>query len=292
MVLSLIKSAPVAFSSRDPRAKLLLDLGNELQQALRQCRDRVAESTVHDVRVAARRLRSVLRSLRDEINPHIYESLRFELKQIGRTLAPARTAATRLRQIARLFDEKSRRSTSDGSQLTELFVRMVERRHRELATVLQSDRWRDRTQRVSELLRDNNLLLFPVAAARDLNLQIQKSSLQNTLQSLRKRRQSARKLHRQRIAIKNTRYVLEAITPATAIDARGAIEALHQAQDELGEVNDWSGLAKWLNTAAITTPLQRDIARRAEKLRVKHTRRFEKMRPALRRSLRKLSKVC
>src|SRR5689334_8066986 len=111
-----LKSVRTARTSRDPRAALLIGFGADLRSACDRCRVAPKDENVHDVRVATRRLRSMLRAFRKEIQPQLYDALRFDLKQIARLLAPAHSASVRLEQATQLFSRFRGDDRRDGAQ--------------------------------------------------------------------------------------------------------------------------------------------------------------------------------
>jgi CHAD domain-containing protein len=289
MTLRLVETAFRASIPRDPRAALLQDIGGELQRALGKCHSNVSDTTVHDVRVAARRLRAVMKALRGDMRPDLYESLRFDLRQIGRTLAAARAASVRRDQAAQLFTRYRGSHQSDGAQLNILFVRMVERCHRELKSTFESERWRRRNERIARHLRDEELFLTSGTPLPVTFRQILRRSVRDLRGSASRRRRSIEGVHRQRVDIKNARYVIESFAPLVGIDARRSLTQMRAAQNELGAARDWGSLGDWLHAVAIATPLHGDIAKHADKLYDKHARRFKTLQPALCKRLKQLT---
>jgi CHAD domain-containing protein len=289
MALRQLQSVTKPRSSRDPRALVLSELRDELDRASMRCAHDPNDDNVHDLRVATRRLRALVRAFRAEIRPRDYESLRFDLKQIGRLLEPARSASVRLTQAAELFDHYHGGDRRDGAQLNTLFLKTIELRRRELAALLQSDLWQQRHSRIAAVLADENFFLSPGVPAQFFFRQTLHRTLDKVQRTAGKQHDDMRSLHRQRIKIKRARYVITALAPLLSLDAERALDSMSSAQDALGGAHDWNSLADWLQAVAAASPLYNTMINDIDKRQRKFTKRFHKLQPSLQRRLKKFA---
>jgi CHAD domain-containing protein len=250
-------------------------------------------AAVHGARVAARRLRSLLRAYRKELHPVLYAGLQFDLGNLARTLAPLREAAVR-RHLVRSMRRSASAATSGltGPGMKALIDELAES-ERELKTTLrqtiQAAAWTERTQRIDDALSSSALVGVARPSEPDPGHRELQRRIKRVLKHLAEGRISQVGLHRLRLAVKKARYLAE-VLPAAPDAAVAPVESripdvLRKLQNLLGDLNDWFGLRAWVAAAGME-PAARSFLDREVSLRI-DTRlaRFRKQRKSLRSSL-------
>jgi CHAD domain-containing protein len=218
-----------------------------VKQDLRVRRDE--PDAVHQMRVATRRLRSVLRVYRRLLEPSM-SRLRSELRWLGRRLAESRDLDVQ--------EEHFRSSVS--SLPAELVVGPVSARfdrhfgparasaRADVLATLGDKRYRRLLDSVDNLLADPPLASRASRpAASELPKHVRRAYRRT------KRRLSSDTLHRTRKAAKQYRYALEVAEPAVGRQARRARKQVRALTKVLGEHQD----------AAVARPVLRDLGMRA-----------------------------
>ncbi|MEQ7009214.1 CYTH and CHAD domain-containing protein [Actinopolymorpha sp. B17G11] len=201
-----------------------------------------AEDSVHQLRVATRRLRSGLRAFRPLFVTGWEDALRTDLRWLATSFAPTRDAEV---QLARLVDRAGRLPDAEATEEVQTFLRR--RLGRELATsrgaslaVLDTDRY---------LALHHQLLQAADAPA---TVKAAKKPCAEVLPPLARRaygrlEKATRGLdadapdtrwHEVRITAKRARYAAEACAPALGKPARRLAGQLSRVTDVLGEHQD------------------------------------------------------
>lgn len=213
---------------------------------------------VHQARVAVRRLRSVLRTFGDVLEPEWATALRDELRWLGRLLGDVRDAEV-LRD--RLQSQAGWIAAEDRPVVKRLIGRLNARRDRARARLIEqmtTDRYRSLVDALDAAAREPALLPEVAAVPADV-------ALRPGLQKLWKRLDAAieqvvtegatdEALHFVRIRSKRVRYAAEAVTSVFGKPARRFARAASALQDVLGEHQDAVVAGAWLRRAAATTP--------------------------------------
>jgi CHAD domain-containing protein len=189
---------------------------------------------VHDMRVAVRRLRSVLRTAEPMLDERWVESLRDELDWLGQRLGSVRDLDVLLLHL--------------GSELEDVSAGRPERAH-QLLRPLEAER-REERARLLECLDEQRYrrLLDAVEAAagapptRRSDLEVEELAAKE-FRRLRKRSrdavsQSDAALHKTRIRTKRVRYAAELAQESRGKRATALIAAAKDLQDVLGEHQD------------------------------------------------------
>ncbi|MCI0636107.1 MAG: CYTH and CHAD domain-containing protein [Actinobacteria bacterium] len=209
--------------------------------------------SVHQARVATRRLRSDLRTLRDVVEPAWASRLRDELRRLGGELGAVRDAEVlrdRLRDRVEALDLADRAA---GARLSEGLVARREEARGRLLTTLREPAY---TTLLEEL----------VVAANEPRVLEEAASLSAAagcgpmLDGPWKHAEAAAKqakddptdasLHALRIRTKRIRYASEAVAPVFGKRAAGFAKAAAELQDVLGEHQDAVVAGAWLREAA------------------------------------------
>lgn len=218
---------------------------------------------MHDTRVAARRFRALLRGLESRLNPVLATQLEFELRAIGRTLAPLRDADVRRASVAGTLRGLLRSDPVFALQCRDFVAsflasldgaRLQERR--DLRSALRSDSWAGRLERIRRFLRDEALVL----PGRESLAETLAPEIERRWRRLHRRMQgnpqSIRRLHRLRIGAREVRYLIEECVPAPERNGLASLELARRVQNALGDLHDLVQLRAWADTADVASALR------------------------------------
>jgi inorganic triphosphatase YgiF len=205
---------------------------------------RGADDAVHQMRVAARRLRSALRTFRPVLDGAWADGLREELAWVADELGVARDAEVMLallhRELAALPDElvvgpvRNRIDAAVGADL--------ERGTAASAELLHSDRYMALVDRLVAAAWDPMTTAAADAKAADvvpaLLLDVWRRLDRRARRLTRNDAHDDREWHKARIAAKQARYAFDAVTPLFGGRARRLAAAAEQVQELLGEHQD------------------------------------------------------
>jgi CHAD domain-containing protein len=190
---------------------------------------------VHQLRVATRRLRAVLRAARPVIAGAWGEELREELRWLGGALGPVRDLDVLIDELAA---DASSLEEGDHQALAPVFAALAEERdaaRRALLEALESERYVSLLERIEETAAAPGLVA-ETTALRDL--------WRAELRRLRKRMRrlpdepADKELHAARIAVKRARYAAELAEPELGATGRRFVARAKALQDVLGEHQD------------------------------------------------------
>jgi CHAD domain-containing protein len=231
--------------------------------ALRVDPERPSPHDVHQARVATRRLRSDLKTLRPALDPVWLSQTRAELQWLGTVLGT-------LRDLDVLFDDLGRASGgADGNGPDELLSRVARERRaasRELTAAMAEDRYLDLLDRIHGALvappfdeSSADAAKAPRVGADSAAARVLPSLVAHQWRTLQRRvRKGGRQptdgeLHRIRIGAKQLRYASEMATPVIGARARRTAEASEHVQTILGEHHDAAAAKRWRAAQASDT---------------------------------------
>ncbi len=255
---------------------------------------------VHQARVATRRLRADLRTLRPVLDSAWSEPLRDELRWIGTLLGRVRDADV-LAELLRTHSEAL--APEKRHQAAHLFSAIHAERADALETLLAamgSTRYAALLDRLIEGVHRPHLRESEDAAAESLD----RAAEQLLAKPWKRLRQQIRRLppqptdadlHEARKRAKHARYALEAMAPLLDKSARRAAKRLAELQDVLGDHQDAVIAAEWLDrnataigdvaTAFVCGALAQSFATDRRALRDKWPPIWEQARHAYRRAI-------
>jgi CHAD domain-containing protein len=193
------------------------------------------EGSIHDLRVAGRRLAATLVLIESIRKDGLTKPIRHRLKRLLRTLGPLRdiqvhsTIVNEVHLGADLEDFKSYMEEEENKERKSVRRYLTKKRNRSL---------RSRIQRLSRKTARG------LATTDDAFI---KSRVRAVLHSQRARLQEARKskdptdpksLHALRMAAKKLRYSIEAATPVLGLNSARKLQRLRSEQNRLGKVHD------------------------------------------------------
>lgn len=204
---------------------------------------------VHRMRVASRRLRSLLRTFASFTDPEWNVSLREELGWLGQILGANRDADVLLERLRTLTAHA--REGTNADRLLQTLEAERDVAHAVVLEALGSDRYPPLLDRLVDAARAPAFTPEADGPAAELLTPVQAQWA-----SLRKRVKCSSKpptdeqLHRVRIHAKRTRYAAEALVPVARKDARRFAAAAADLQGVLGEQHDAIVMRGWLRAQA------------------------------------------
>ncbi|GKS57808.1 hypothetical protein YTPLAS18_13350 [Nitrospira sp.] len=190
---------------------------------------------LHDMRVAIRRLRAILRALKAIVVPEWADGIRGELAWIGGALGAARDLDV---QIEHFNDELRMLESRDRAPLRTWIRSLIRERvhaHVDLVAQLRSDRYLALVDSLAQacrepLLQDSNHSIEDLAAKEYRRLRRFARTLPDT--------PSDAELHRLRIKAKRARYAAELVVEHMGKPAQQFVAAMKGLQDVLGAHQD------------------------------------------------------
>jgi CHAD domain-containing protein len=213
---------------------------------------------LHDVRVAIRRLRSLLRVFRRHLPRDTLQPIQRDLKKLNRALGPARDLDVWLE-----FLQSDRvQSALAGNRLWPPFLQhqMRVRRLEQPAVKrhLRSARLVSTRVRLGRLLRTElpvRLQRGPAAPAERLAAKHMRRALDRALKRGKLRHaDSPAKLHKLRILLRKVRYLGEFFGPLLGRPLGKLTKRIHQAEQALGRIHDTEMAMQHLHRSGPTAP--------------------------------------
>jgi CHAD domain-containing protein len=258
---------------------------------------------VHDLRVAARRMRTALRLLDDAEPSGRYRRWDRMLKRLSSALSRARDMDVQMDFLSEFL--KKRRDARCRPGIKRLLARLHERRDKQQRKLIKElDRFvarktlrelRREFRQIKEDTSRTSALRAPHSALGTVSARPVLKRLDKMLAYERfiVRSERRKELHRMRVAAKHFRYTMEAFAPSCGARLETWIRAARRIQTELGEVHDcdvWihETLPRFLaeerteaEIAEITpgiTVLMRERQRRRNELYLTFRRRWKELR--------------
>ncbi|MGH7217515.1 MAG: CHAD domain-containing protein [Nitrospiraceae bacterium] len=191
--------------------------------------------SLHQMRVATRQLRAVLRATRPLLVPEWADSLREELRWLGRVLGPVRDLDV---QLAYFHEESTALDARDRRPLTQFIAHLeAQRSHVQevLLNELKSERYLDLIRRLRQAPHDPTVVESTVTL-RDLANQ-EFTKLRNAIRQAGESPNNA-KIHKIRIRTKRARYAAELAERTVGKPATRFINKARVVQDVLAMHQD------------------------------------------------------
>ncbi len=191
--------------------------------------------SLHQMRVATRQLRAVLRAARPLLVPEWADSLRNELRWLGQLLGPARDLDV---QLVYFREESAALDARDRRPLTPFIAHLEAQRNdvqKVLLNELKSARYLDLIRRLQQAPRD------PTAVESTMTLHDLAKQEFTKLRNLIRRAGHApnnANIHKTRIKTKRARYAAELAEPTVGKPATRFIDKARAVQDVLGMHQD------------------------------------------------------
>jgi CHAD domain-containing protein len=276
----------IAEGSRKVEAAL-----REQQQQLRTAAARLPDAgsdDVHDGRVAARRMRSLLRTFRPMLDVRCARLMRADLRSFARSLALVREADVRRDLLLELSSSDPGLAAVDLRRLvTMLDDRCLEARS-SLARHVAEPGFAALAAAVQSESAIADLRIRPDIPLGDV-LRCVNESWKKAVRRLEREPTDTAGLHELRLALKHCRYALETVADVAPDEVSQLLRRLRTAQEGIGEHRDLVLAGYWLSSNGsalggnLTRRLLADVGREEERLRVQAVRRARQVLPALRR---------
>lgn len=251
----------------------LQKLDADLFAAVPRVQQESDEDAIHDLRVAIRRLRTLLKVARPIFG-------RFHADVVRKAFAEVMRATGDLR------DEEVLEETLNDASDEPSFRRWVaarKARERKLRDVVLGRIQRGELDRARLLLKA--MMVFPIHPERQVALaRFARRTVEKARRGVEKKRdaavEDATALHELRIAYKELRYSIELLEEALPIDVRAMLEPATVFQKRLGELHDVDVATTTLNEATDLAASAREaalsgLARRRQKLVLKYLRELD-----------------
>jgi CHAD domain-containing protein len=244
--------------------------------------DAAAEGTIHDGRVAARRLRSVLKTFRPLLDAGRAQEYRADLRSFAAALGEVRESDVRRDLLTAVSLGDGRVSPTAHRRLRALLEASCATARDTLRQRLAEPAWSELSRRLRRQRTGRPLLVVRTAGLADVLEQVART-WRKPLQILRHEPRSAAELHELRLALKHCRYALETVAGVAPDETARLLRRLRAAQDRIGDHRDVVLAQHWLHEheqtlgAALAGWLLDDLARRERKLRREGARRAARL---------------
>jgi triphosphatase len=216
-----------------------------LQRHVRALNRDVTTETVHQARVAIRRLRVALRALKPYLVPALRRRLTAALRQFTSDLETPREADTRVLVIGELIANHPGADHQQARRILLESARQRTRARQALRHLVTTTSWK---QRLSQLQQDSRkqLVMTPSDASLLMIRDVLAHRQRRLRQALRHIGHDPRELHRLRLSIKATRYLDEDFGSLMSMSPDQELKSLRRLQNRLGEFHDNWCLKRWL----------------------------------------------
>lgn len=239
----------------------------------------LSADAIHHARVGARRLRTVLKAIGKECHPVLLAASLFDLRDLGRALAPVRDADVRREHVATLLRQRPRELRME---IIHLLARMDAARagaRRSLKSMMDEPAWNTRLQRLAAHLSDDSLLALPRADRALPEQQALHRYAKNIQKKLKRLDDTKLDLHALRIKVKHARYLSDFLTGLKPAPQNARSADLRRLQTHLGELHDHLQLENWLaNTTRLSRPLRKLLQERLRAAIAQERAQLEKLR--------------
>ncbi len=240
---------------------------------------------IHDGRVAARRMRSLLKTFRPILDVRSARLLRADLRSFARSLARVREADVRRDLLIDLAGSDPALAAEDVQRLvTILDDRCLEARS-SLARHVSEPGWAALAAALQSEAAIADLRIRPDATLGDVLGRVN-DSLTAVVRRLDSEPTETAELHALRLALKHGRYALDPVADVAPDEVGRLIRRLRAAQDGIGEHRDVVLTQHWLSSneralgGHLTGRLLALLMRREKRLRARAARRACRVLPA------------
>lgn len=209
---------------------------------------RLADATVHgvhDARVAARRLRSLLKTFRPLLDPRRARLYRIDLRSFARGLAGAREADVRRELLVALGRRESSVSPSGYQRLGKLLEEQAVAARDGLRRHLAEPGWAALCRALERHGASERLLIVRDADLARM-LELVEVSWSKAVLLMKEEPEDVAGLHELRLAFKHCRYALEPVGDVAPKSAARLLRRLRGAQDAIGEHRDLLLARHWV----------------------------------------------
>jgi CHAD domain-containing protein len=263
----------------------------EQQRHLRAAAARLPDAgseDVHDARVAARRMRSLLKTFRPMLDVRCARLLRADLRSFARSLALVREADVRRDLLVELSGRDPALSAEDLQRLAAMLDDRCLEARSSLARHVTEPGWAALAGAVQSESACDDLRIRPDATLGDV-LRCANDCWTKAVRRLRREPTDTEGLHALRLALKHGRYALEPVADVAPHEVGQLLRRLRAAQEGIGEHRDLVLAMHWLRSnestlgGNLTRCLLAELGRREKPLQVRAGRRAQRVLPAVAR---------
>lgn len=217
--------------------------------------DRAGEEDVHGARVAARRLRSMLKTFRPLLDEAQARRYRAHLRAFARSLGTARESDVRRALLLEVAAE-ARVTAAERARLAVLLDDACLAAREQLRRHLAEPGWAALTRALQRDAASRRLCAVRDAGMDDL-VQLAMLAWRRPVKLLRRNPTTTAELHELRLAFKHCRYALEPIADVAPKVTSRLLRRLRGAQDRIGDHRDTLLAEHWVreNERALGRPL-------------------------------------
>lgn len=228
-----------------------------------------SEDDVHGARVAARRLRSMLKTFRPLLDERRARRYRAHLRTFARSLGTAREADVRRTLLLDLAGD-AHVTAAERRRLTVLLDDACLAAREQLRRHLAEPDWAALSRALRRDASGSQLYAVRDAGFGEL-VQLAARSWRRPVKLLRRKPTSTDELHELRLAFKHCRYALEPVADVAPEAAARLLRRLRGAQDRIGEHRDTLLAEHWVreNERALGRPL---VGRLAASIEIREQR--------------------
>ncbi len=212
-----------------------------LQRALDDRLDQLDRSfnptAIHGVRIAARRLRILLRAFKKDFQAPQARAYLKALRGLSHDLERARETQVAYRMLVALASAHRGRLKKQSAPLIDLAAADNARAVEGLRALARAQAWQSRRADMRRSARDP-ALIGANAALGPLCVRVLRRHRRRLQRGLRRAGGAAQDLHKLRLKVKVLRYLTEELAPAGADAPHAELAQLHGLQDCLGEIHD------------------------------------------------------
>jgi len=253
--------ARAAHNGRAPFARLI----SRYADGVRRAAERVARSpgpdNVHDLRVATRRLRAVLKAFRGQLDRRLYRELNFDLSSLTSATGPLRDADVRRRLLIQLISHAQDVAPDVRRDCAVALEEARQDARRELRLQMRAVLWRERMARIRAAARDGGLVVMLPQPLLQFVALFLRGQLRELRRRMGRRRLDPRRLHRLRVRIRNVRYVVEGLLPLVHARSEPLAKSLRWLQDRLGLAHDLTEAQRFLSEGPFPGTVGATLAR-------------------------------
>jgi CHAD domain-containing protein len=240
---------------------------------------------IHDGRVAARRLRSLLKTYQPMLEPRRARLYRLDLRSFARALGAVREADVLAELVVGLATTDASVSPTARTRVVRLAEREREAARAALAERVAGAQWRALSRALLRHGADQRLLTEKDAGLEQVLDRVDRP-FRKAMRLLEKKPSDADALHQLRLAFKHCRYALESVADVAPTEASRLLRSLRRVQDSIGSHRDVVLARQWVEHnrmqlgARLAGRLDQLLAGRDADLLVESVKRSRKVRSA------------
>ena len=265
------------------RQPLLPALDVEIESLVSRIVAAAAPESIHELRIAIRRLLTLLRALRQDIDAASYDNIRSALRGLLAATGPARDAYVRKRTGMSLLESTRSIPAQDAKHYSSALDAELDVAAIALSWYLHDKGCFACLARTHDAL--DRLRTADVDGHEVRTLRARFDRLLGRIERrLGRNLERARKVHALRIRIKDARYLGE-MPPSPSRRTQSAIRQLGKMQGALGDLHDMEQLRVWLLKATLSSAARKKLQSSARTAELELRDQCERRRKPLQRAI-------